>query len=230
MPPRPRARCRDDRRPAMVRPPSVQRRTVDAQSVPQPRGRVRPECGLGGQDAHNACEPARLPGRVVAQPFHEKASSRSQAGRRRSPEEPRPGAPGTRPAASAAPTTSRDIGCAPGSHPDRREPVVPPRHGQLHRRRRKRPGHGRHHEDRRCQRLAQRHGISRRGVTAAVQPHLHRASAHALAVTPTAHWLEHLDIAGVVLTERLLPHDGMVNREALAWESSGTNKPCNFTN
>jgi mandelate racemase len=35
-------------------------------------------------------------------------------------------------------------------------------------------------------------------------------SAHALAVTPTAHWLEHLDIAGAVLTERLLPHDGMV--------------------
>jgi mandelate racemase len=31
-----------------------------------------------------------------------------------------------------------------------------------------------------------------------------------VAVTPTAHWLEHLDIAGAVLTERLLPHDGMV--------------------
>jgi mandelate racemase len=35
-------------------------------------------------------------------------------------------------------------------------------------------------------------------------------SAHALAVTPTAHWLEYLDIAGAVLTERLLPHNGMV--------------------
>lgn len=36
------------------------------------------------------------------------------------------------------------------------------------------------------------------------------SSAHLLAVTPTAHWLEYLDIAGAVLTERLLPHDGMV--------------------
>ena len=35
-------------------------------------------------------------------------------------------------------------------------------------------------------------------------------SAHARAVTPTAHWLEYLDIAGAVLTERLLPHNGMV--------------------
>lgn len=35
-------------------------------------------------------------------------------------------------------------------------------------------------------------------------------SAHLLAVTPTAHWLEYLDIAGAVLSERLLPHDGMV--------------------
>jgi mandelate racemase len=35
-------------------------------------------------------------------------------------------------------------------------------------------------------------------------------SAHTLAVTPTAHRLEYLDIAGAVLTERLLPRDGMV--------------------
>jgi hypothetical protein len=35
-------------------------------------------------------------------------------------------------------------------------------------------------------------------------------SAHVLAVTPTAHWLEYLDIAGSVLTERLLPQDGKV--------------------
>jgi mandelate racemase len=35
-------------------------------------------------------------------------------------------------------------------------------------------------------------------------------SAHVLAVSPTAHWLEHLDLAGAVLTERLLPQDGMV--------------------
>jgi mandelate racemase len=35
-------------------------------------------------------------------------------------------------------------------------------------------------------------------------------SAHVLAVTPTAHWLEYLDIAGAVLAERLLPQDGRV--------------------
>ena len=35
-------------------------------------------------------------------------------------------------------------------------------------------------------------------------------SAHVLAVSPTAHWLEYLDIAGAVLTERLLPEDGRV--------------------
>ena len=35
-------------------------------------------------------------------------------------------------------------------------------------------------------------------------------SAHVLAVTPTAHWLEFLDIAGALLTERLLPQTGPV--------------------
>src|SRR5690242_17762673 len=30
-----------------------------------------------------------------------------------------------------------------------------------------------------------------------------KPSAHVLAITPTAHWLEYLDIAGAVLTERL---------------------------
>ena len=35
-------------------------------------------------------------------------------------------------------------------------------------------------------------------------------SAHVLAVSPTAHWLEYLDIAGAVLTERLLPRNGKV--------------------
>ena len=36
------------------------------------------------------------------------------------------------------------------------------------------------------------------------------ASAHVMAVSPTASWFEYLDIAGAVLTERLLPVDGMV--------------------
>jgi mandelate racemase len=36
------------------------------------------------------------------------------------------------------------------------------------------------------------------------------ASAHVMAVSPTASWFEYLDIAGAVLAERLLPVDGMV--------------------
>jgi len=36
------------------------------------------------------------------------------------------------------------------------------------------------------------------------------ASAHVMAVAPTASWFEYLDIAGAVLTERLLPVDGLV--------------------
>jgi mandelate racemase len=33
-------------------------------------------------------------------------------------------------------------------------------------------------------------------------------SAHVLAVTPTAHWLEYLDHAGILLTEPLRIHNG----------------------
>jgi mandelate racemase len=36
------------------------------------------------------------------------------------------------------------------------------------------------------------------------------ASAHVLAVTPTAHWLEYLDIAGAVLTEPVPVENGCV--------------------
>jgi mandelate racemase len=36
------------------------------------------------------------------------------------------------------------------------------------------------------------------------------SSAHVLAVSPTAHWLEYLDLAGAVLEEPLLPQDGTV--------------------
>jgi mandelate racemase len=32
-----------------------------------------------------------------------------------------------------------------------------------------------------------------------------------MAVSPTASWFEYLDIAGAVLSERLLPVDGMVS-------------------
>ena len=37
------------------------------------------------------------------------------------------------------------------------------------------------------------------------------ASAHLLAVTPTAHWLEYLDTAGAILAEKVLPENGMVS-------------------
>jgi len=48
------------------------------------------------------------------------------------------------------------------------------------------------------------------------------ASAHLLAVTPTAHWLEYLDIAGAILAEPLLPSNGMVTARGpglgLSWD------------
>src|SRR5246127_1250919 len=40
-------------------------------------------------------------------------------------------------------------------------------------------------------------------------------SAHVMAVTPTVSWFEYLDIAGAVLTERVLPGDGMVTPPGL---------------
>ena len=36
------------------------------------------------------------------------------------------------------------------------------------------------------------------------------ASAHLLPITPTAHWLEHLDIAGGILAEPYRPIDGTI--------------------
>jgi len=39
------------------------------------------------------------------------------------------------------------------------------------------------------------------------------ASAHALAVTPSRHWLEYLDIAGPVLQNPCRPVDGTVTAE-----------------
>lgn len=50
------------------------------------------------------------------------------------------------------------------------------------------------------------------------------ASAHLLAVTPTAHWLEYLDIAGTVLKEKLRPMDGKVTGQGpgigLDWDEA----------
>ncbi|WP_030618122.1 enolase C-terminal domain-like protein [Streptomyces fulvoviolaceus] len=48
------------------------------------------------------------------------------------------------------------------------------------------------------------------------------ASAHTLAVTPTAHWLEHLDFAGPLLAESMEPVDGTVTARGpglgIAWD------------
>jgi mandelate racemase len=50
------------------------------------------------------------------------------------------------------------------------------------------------------------------------------ASAHALAVAPTAHWLEHLDIAGIVLAEPYRAIDGFVTARGpglgIAWDEA----------
>lgn len=54
------------------------------------------------------------------------------------------------------------------------------------------------------------------------------ASAHLLAVTPTAHWLEYLDIAGAVLTHKLTPVDGEVTAQGpgigLDWDEEAVAK------
>jgi mandelate racemase len=60
-------------------------------------------------------------------------------------------------------------------------------------------------------------------ATLPVSSHLFiEASAHLLPVTPTAHWLEYLDVAGAILAEPLLPESGMVSARGpglgLAWD------------
>ncbi len=54
------------------------------------------------------------------------------------------------------------------------------------------------------------------------------ASAHVLAVTPTAHWLEYLDIAGAVLAEPNEVRDGMVTAKGpgfgMAWDEAAVAK------
>jgi len=50
------------------------------------------------------------------------------------------------------------------------------------------------------------------------------ASAHLLAITPTAHWLEHLDIAGAILADPYRPVDGTVTARGpgfgLEWDEA----------
>ena len=50
------------------------------------------------------------------------------------------------------------------------------------------------------------------------------ASAHLLAITPTVHWLEHLDIAGAILTEPYRAVDGTVTAKGpgfgLEWDEN----------
>ena len=54
------------------------------------------------------------------------------------------------------------------------------------------------------------------------------ASAHVLPVTPTAHWLEFLDVAGAVLAEPVRPIDGKVTARGpglgLEWDAEAVKK------
>ena len=70
---------------------------------------------------------------------------------------------------------------------------------------------GRHHEDWRHHRLDGSDGAGRSGGAAVIKPYLCRAERACDGLfAPTASWFEYLDIAGAVLTERLVPVDGMV--------------------
>ena len=42
-------------------------------------------------------------------------------------------------------------------------------------------------------------------------------SAHVMAVTPTAHWLEHLDFAGAILEEPCRVVDGTITARGPGW-------------
>jgi mandelate racemase len=63
------------------------------------------------------------------------------------------------------------------------------------------------------------------GASLPVSSHLYaEASAHALAVTPTAHLLEYVDLAGAVLQERVAPAGGFVTPRGpglgMAWDEA----------
>ena len=72
----------------------------------------------------------------------------------------------------------------------------------------------------RPQALAARHGI-------AMSSHLlPEASAHLLAATPTAHWLEYVDWANAILAEPLAIRDGAITASSkpgtgIAWNDDG---------
>jgi mandelate racemase len=76
--------------------------------------------------------------------------------------------------------------------------------------RRDRPCDGRHHEDRWYYRLDVGDGTGGSGGAAFINHTFVEPSAHVMAVAPTPSWFEYLDIAGAVLSERLVPVDGMV--------------------
>jgi mandelate racemase len=54
------------------------------------------------------------------------------------------------------------------------------------------------------------------------------ASAHAMSVTPTAHLIEYLDIAGAICAEPLAPKDGAVEARGpglgLAWDPTAAER------
>ena len=73
-----------------------------------------------------------------------------------------------------------------------------------------RPLYARHHEDGGRDGLAARHRAGRGGRRARIQPPFVEASAHVLPVTPPAHYLEYLDLAGTVLADPPQMVDGAV--------------------
>jgi mandelate racemase len=54
------------------------------------------------------------------------------------------------------------------------------------------------------------------------------ASAHLLAVSPTAHWLEFLDLAGAILNEPLVPKGGCITAQGpglgIVWDEKAVSK------
>jgi mandelate racemase len=67
------------------------------------------------------------------------------------------------------------------------------------------------------------------GVSLPVSSHLFiEASAHMLAITPTAHWIEHLDVAGAILAEPYRSVDGTLSARGpgfgMAWDEAAVQR------
>jgi mandelate racemase len=74
-------------------------------------------------------------------------------------------------------------------------------------------------------RLAASGGAGPRGERPLLEPPVHRSERPLLAVTPTCHWIEYLDVAAPVLAEPLRPVDGALVAPSrpslgLAWDEA----------